>query len=95
LSIIKKKAVKTQLDHAIEQLELDLQMTDGDSKEYAKKVKNLERLYVLKIKSDRQGISPDTIVIVLGNLLGILIVVGYERAHVIGSRAINMAGKLR
>lgn len=91
----KKESVKTQLDHAIEQLELDLQMTDGDSKEYGKKVKHLDQLYVIRTKNVAKGIDPNTVLICLANLAGILVIVGYEHGHVVASKAVGFAGKLR
>jgi len=40
-------------------------------------------------------VSPDTLILVAGNLLGIVIILGYERANVITSRAMNLVMKLR
>lgn len=92
----KRDSAETQLDRTIAQLELDIQMTpDQDAKESAKKIKNLERLYALKSKNAPKGLDPNTLLLVGGNLAGILIIVGYEHGHVIVSKAIGFAGKLR
>lgn len=93
--LFKKNAEKTQLDQTIEQLERELQMTVGDPKETAKMVKNLERLYDVKSKHAPKSWNRDTLLIVGGNLLGILIIVAYEHSHVITSKAVNQIGKIR
>jgi hypothetical protein len=40
-------------------------------------------------------VSKDTLVLVAGNLLGIVVILGYEKAHVVTSRAMNFVMKLR
>lgn len=61
------------------------------TKEYNELLTQLERLYALKGKTNaRRRVSPDTLAIIIGNLLGIGIVVGYEQTHAMGSKAINM-----
>lgn len=94
--MIKKKASNVQsLDETIMELEHDMKTHDGDSEEYATCLNRLERLYKLREKHSRKGLDPNTLLLVGGNLLGILIIVGYERANVIGSKALGFAGKLR
>jgi hypothetical protein len=87
------------LTQAITELEKTMASYEGNEDEYPKMVASLERLYKLKEKhankSFRERISPDTVIIVAGNLAGILIVVAYEHSHVIARNAINFAGKLR
>lgn len=83
------------LDKTIKRLEDDMTAESGDSDEYATMLNRLERLYKLKEKHAPKQVSPDTMLIVAGNLLGILIIVGYEHGHVIVSKAIGFAGRLR
>jgi hypothetical protein len=40
-------------------------------------------------------VSPDTLILVAGNILGIVIIISYEKANVITSRAMNFVMKLR
>lgn len=40
-------------------------------------------------------VSPDTLILVAGNLIGIVIILGYEKANIITSRAMNFVMKLR
>lgn len=87
------------LSQAITELEKTMASYEGSEDDYPKMVASLERLYKLKEKhshkSFRERISPDTVIIVAGNLAGIFIVVAYEHGHAITSRAIGFAGKLR
>lgn len=86
---------KTQLDETIEQIEREIQIHVGDPKQVAKLTKQLSTLYTLRDKHRRKGVNPDTLWLVGGNLLGILIVVGYERGHVIATRALSQVIKPR
>lgn len=83
------------LDNTITELMNDMKAMDGDSEEYATCINRLERLYKLKEKNSPKRVSPDTWLIVGGNLVGILIIVIYEHGHVITSKAMNQVGKLR
>lgn len=83
------------LDQTIQTLEHEMLSLNGDDKEYATMLTNLERLYKLKEKHSKRKIDPNTLLIVGGNLAGILIIVIYEHAHVIGSKAMSQIGKLR
>lgn len=82
---------KSELDHAISVVFTEMAGESSDSEEYAKMVEQLIRLYSLKPKPKR--ISPDTLAIVVGNLVGVLIIVGYERAHIVTSKATNFVLK--
>lgn len=57
-----------------------------DNEEYPKMLENLERLYKIKEGDRRDPVSKDTIALVLGNLLGIMVIVAYEQRHVITSQ---------
>lgn len=56
------------------------------SEEYSSMMAHLERLYKLKAEQRRKPVSRDTIAIVAGNLLGILLIVAYEQKHVMSSK---------
>lgn len=84
-----------QLDRTITQLLADMQTISGDSEEYPKMMNQLERLHKLKATNARKSLDPNTLILVGGNLLGILVIVLHERASVITSKAINFAGKLK
>ena len=77
----------SELDEAITKALKQLDNVQAFSDEYIKGVSQIEKLYALKTVNRRQRISPDTMAIVLGNLLGIVLIVGYERANVLSSAA--------
>lgn len=91
----KKTQEQTELDLAIEDLERNMQYKEPDSDEYGTMLNRLERLKKLQTNHSSKQINPDTLLIVGGNLVGILIIVMHERANVITSKALSFAGKLR
>lgn len=82
-----------KLDAVIDDLLESLPSFEVDSEEYGKAVDRLERLYALKDKKSERQISPDTMATVAGNLLGIALIVGHERAHLVTSRALDFVKK--
>lgn len=44
---------------------------------------------------DRRKVSKETLAVIAANLTGIVIILGYERANVIASKALGFIGKLR
>ena len=78
------------VDEPIDRVLTEMNTYGPDSPEYDKLVRYLERLNDVKA-NERQHfvVSPDTIAIVLGNLVGILIIVAYEQKHVMTSKAMG------
>lgn len=68
---------------------------DPGSVEYARKVEQLVKLYSLKEANSKRKVSADTLAIVAGNLAGILMIVGHEKAHVVTSKALGFILKAR
>lgn len=92
--------IKTQnedsgLEKAIAEVFREMAQHSGDSEEYAKLADQLTKLYSLKEIDSKRRISPDTLTLVAGNLFGIILIVGHERAHVVTSKALNFVMKLR
>ena len=81
-----------QLDYDIAQAHLSLAVNASHTKEYASTVDQLTKLYALKETPCR--LSPDTLATIAANLLGIALIVGYERANVMTSKATGFIGKL-
>lgn len=86
---------KSLLDEAIDDIFREMSVMNADSKEYARMVKQLEKLYKLREGKKTENMSKDTMAIVIGNLLGIGMIVGYERMNVVTSKALNLLIKLR
>lgn len=83
----------TELDKAITDALNSLAYIPAYSAEYAEAMTQLERLHKLKTDNSPKRVSPDTLAIVLGNIAGIAMIVGYERANVVTSKALNFVLK--
>ncbi len=59
------------------------------SKEYSAKLSDLDNLCKIKDKEAKRAVSPDTIAVIAGNLLGIALILGYEKTGVIASKALG------
>lgn len=82
-----KKAERTAIDDEIKSV-LDMMNREGpNSPEYPKLMTALERLNKLKTQERPERVSRDTLWMVGGNLVGIVLIVSYERMNVITSKA--------
>lgn len=90
MSIFKKTpAEKSGLEKAIDEVHAQMALTINDPAEYAKHADNLTKLYKLREHDSKKRVSPDTLAMVAGNLAGIMLIVGHERAHVVTSKALT------
>ena len=80
----------TPVDDQIAAVTSEMTLVGVDSVEYPTLLQQLERLYEIKAKNRRPRISRDTVVIVVGNLLGIIIIVAYEQKHAWTSKAVQI-----
>jgi hypothetical protein len=92
--------VKPNREDSALQIEIDALLNDmaainRSSEEYAAMVDLLTKLYALKEDKSKRRPSPDTLAVVAGNLAGILMIVGHEKAHVVTSKALNFVMKAR
>jgi hypothetical protein len=93
---IKPTPESKALDEAISSVLEDMKKVDSTTEEYNAMSDQLVKL--MKLKKDAVPTwrpSPDALMTVAGNLLGILLILNYERAHVITSKAIGFVSKLR
>lgn len=88
------KKQKSRIELEIEKLEEQLQSSNVGSEEYGNLLTALERLNKLK-ETKFKGIDPNTMLLVGGNILGIVIILGYEKTGVIASKAMSFIGKGR
>lgn len=84
-----KSEVPTMVDGLIDELLDEMHKAGVYSDDYPKMMTALERLYGIKAKQRRNPVSPDTLALVAGNLLGILVIVAYEQKHVVTSKGFN------
>ena len=86
------------LNQIIDRLQTELQVVEITSPEFSTVSDQLTALYDIRnndTKSKPDGLSADTLLTVVGNLAGIAMIVEYERAHVVASKALNLILKLR
>jgi hypothetical protein len=85
-----KDPMIVNLDAAMNTLFVKLDADNPESPEYEKTLGYLERMTAIrKLENTNQKVSPDTKAIIVGNLVGILIIVAYERMHVVTSRGLS------
>lgn len=91
----KKNNTPSKLDQAIDAVFADMSGFTSDSDEYNAMTDQLDKLYKLKEIDTPKRVSPDTLALVTSNIVGILIIVGHERAHIIASKALMFVAKPR
>lgn len=97
--IFTKKDKRTNLEKEIDQVLVDLSALAPQHKDYLVIMEHLERLYKLKSEDETRSIArklkPDTLIIVAGNLLGILLILNYEETNIIRTKALSFVLKGR
>lgn len=89
-----KRKSDPKLNAAIDDVYQQMDATVTDPDEYAKLVEHLQKLYEIRDNSSGPSVSPDTLVLAAANLIGIAMIVGYERANVVTSKAVGLVHKL-
>jgi hypothetical protein len=74
-------------EEPIKKVLIEMQENGVETEEYSTAVRHLETLTKLKTEEGRKRVSADTMAIVVGNLLGILVIVAYEQKHVMTTKA--------
>lgn len=92
-NIFKKE--KTMLEKEIEAVLLDMKDMYVDSDEYEVALNHLSTLHEINSKEKKWNVSPDTMAVVAGNLLGIVLILKHEELNVITSKAMSFVIKGR
>lgn len=85
----------THLEKTTDDLLSQMESFTGDDDEYAKMVEQYVKLNSCKPEKALPLIRADTIVAVIGNLLGILLILGFEHTNVITSKAMSFVLKAK
>lgn len=84
------------LDRAISDLLEELDAMEGSNPDYSDTADQLMKLMKLKKEVHPSWVpSPDAVVGAAGSILGILLILNYEKANVIASKALSFVGKLK
>ena len=87
----KQANLEKEIDRVIDKLSL----LEPQSLEYKNITENLDRLYKAKGNINDRKISPDTIAVIAGNLIGIALIIWHEEANSITSKALGFVIKGR
>ncbi len=85
--LFRKKDKTSIYDDSINRVLDSMMALSPEDKEWDSLVDHLERLIKLKAEGQRGKVDANTMAIVTGNLLGILVIVIYEQKHVLTSKA--------
>lgn len=90
--MFKRHQIEIELDNEIAKLQELMSNSSGkETKEYATMVDQLVKLYELR---HRSKFSKDVLISVAANFGGIVAVLGYERAHIVASKAFGLVKKI-
>ena len=86
-----KTKLEKEIDYAFEKLR-DQTMT---SEEYGTVLERFLKMHKLQAEIQPQRVSPDTVVLAVTNLLGIIMIIKHEHVNVISSKAMSFVHKPR
>ena len=89
------RTTKSQLDASIDAAHGILQNLDPNSQEYGVVLDRIAQLEKMKTNRRRPSINPDTLVMAATNLLGILLILNYERTDIVTTKALGFVNKTR
>jgi hypothetical protein len=90
--MFKKSEIETKIDEEIMRLLANMaQEQDKETKDYASMVDQVVKLQEIRHAG---GISKETLATIGANILGIVVILGHERAHVIASKAFGLVKKI-
>ena len=90
-----KPQPETPLDAEIASVQKMLKPLKPVDDDYATTLTQLERLYALKELEKPERVSADMKASIAANLIGILTVVAYEHSHVITTKALSFAMRIK
>lgn len=93
--MFKRQNDPSGLDNLIDYLQTDMLQVTTSDEEFAKGVDQLTKLYKLKEHDAPKRVSPDTLALIGGNLLGIVLILQYEKVSVVSSKALSFVMKLK
>ena len=89
------KTEQTGLDKAIDSVLLEMQGFTADQAEFAQMVDQLDKLYKMKSYDQGSRVKLEALLPVIGNLAGIVMILGFERTHVVTSKALAFVLKTK
>jgi hypothetical protein len=90
-----KTGHETQLDAETDRVLTYLATQKIDSTEYAKALDHVVKLQKMKEDEKPSKLSPDSMLLAATNIVGILLILGYEHSHVVTSKATSFVRQAR
>lgn len=91
----RKPKTETTTQELIDSAKSFLFTLDPTDSEYDTTLNQIERLHKLLLKDNEARISPDVLITVGANLLGIVLILNHERLHVVSSKALSFVIKTK
>ncbi len=85
----------TDLDLALTRAYSELSTKKPDSDEYGTIVDQISKLHALKVEETPKPVSKDTWAIIAAQLASVVLIVSYEHAHVVTTKALGFAPKVK
>lgn len=86
---------RTKLQASIDRAHEALLRLDPASEEYGIALDRLVKLHKMEAEDRPRSVSPDTIVSAAASLIGILLILHYERTEIVTTKAISFVPKMR
>lgn len=91
----KNEEVAPNVNEVVKTLQARILETNPDSEQYPKLVEQLDKLYKIRNYEKPDKLSKDTLAAVIGNIAGIVLILGYEQVSVVSSKAFGLLIKPR
>ena len=90
-----KRTEVAQLKELISAKIEELSNTRMDDPDFEKKEAQITRLYKLQEMFTPKRVSPDTLALIGSNLIGLILILHYEKINVLTSKALGFVTRLR
>lgn len=91
----RKNQTDSDLLKVIDSLQNRMLMIDPQSDSFVKMADQLTKLYKLKETTTPKRVSHDTLALIAGNVIGIILILNYERAGIVTSKALSFVMRAR
>jgi hypothetical protein len=86
----KKDETNVPIDWQIDAVIAEMEREGVNSERYPKLLVYLERLNSIKLSRQKNQVDRNTVINVVGSLVGIVMIIAYEQKHVLTSRSFSL-----
>lgn len=95
LNYLTKKDRRSNIEKEIDSVLDRMKVTDPSTKEYSAMNDNVERLYKAKAHARSAHVTPDAVLLVAGNLMGLWMIMNFEKTEILRTKALSFVLKGR